>query len=130
MEILRKMSRRLWRKHGDETEMEIRDRIKEVRQSLGLTQVKFAERINISTSHLAGMELGVKTIHDRILRLISSEFNVDEHWLKTGEGEMYYKSSDANLGKMNSLFKSLSPNFQETALAQLAALSDLYNKKI
>jgi transcriptional regulator with XRE-family HTH domain len=109
--------------------MEIIDRIKEVRQSLGLTQVKFAERIAVSTSHLAGMELGVKTIHDRILRLISSEFNVDEHWLKTGEGEMYYKSSNANLGKMNSLFKSLSPNFHETVLAQLKALSDLYNKK-
>jgi transcriptional regulator with XRE-family HTH domain len=108
--------------------MEIRDRLKEIRQNLGLTQVKFAERIAVSTSHLAGMELGVKTINDRILRLISSEFNVDEHWLKTGEGEMYNKSSDANLSKMNSLFKSLSPDFQETALLQLTALSDLYAK--
>jgi transcriptional regulator with XRE-family HTH domain len=108
--------------------MEIRDRVKQVRQTLGMTQVKFAERIAVSTSHLAGMELGVKTINDRILRLISSEFGIDEHWIRTGEGEMYNKSSDANLSKMNSLFKSLSPDFQETALSQLTALSDLYVK--
>jgi transcriptional regulator with XRE-family HTH domain len=105
--------------------IEMRNRIKEVRQNLGLTQVKFAESIAVSTSHLAGMELGVKTINDRILRLISYEFNVDEHWLRTGEGNMYKRSSDANLSKMNILFKSLSPDFQETALAQLAALLDL-----
>jgi hypothetical protein len=39
------------------------------------------------------------------------------------------KEANANLGKLNSLFKPLSPDFQETALAQLEALSDLYNKK-
>ena len=39
--------------------MTINKRIKQVRQTLDLTQIKFANRIAISTSYLAGMELVV-----------------------------------------------------------------------
>lgn len=102
-------------------------RIKQLRQALGLTQSKFAERISISTSYVAEMELGNKKANDRTIRLISTEWGVDEHWLRTGEGTMYYEAAEANLAKVTSLFKSLSPGYQECALNQLNALFDLYN---
>ena len=103
------------------------ERIKQLRQTLGLTQTKFADRIGISTSYVAEMELGNKNVNDRTMRLISTEWGVDEHWLRTGEGEMYYADADMNLAKATSLFKSLPPKFQECALAQLNALAELYN---
>ena len=108
--------------------MSISERIKQVRQTLGFTQNKFAERITVSTSYVAGMELGNKKINERTIRMIITEFKVDEHWLRTGQGSMYHEAADANLAKVTSLFKSLSPQFQECALTQLNALVDLYKE--
>lgn len=102
-------------------------RIKRVRQTIGLTQQKFAERIAISTSYLAEMELGNKQVNNRTLRLIILEFGVDEHWLRTGEGFMFSGESNSRMAIITSLFKSLNPKFQECALKQLNELSDLYN---
>jgi len=105
--------------------MSICKRIKEIRQTLGLTQGKFAERISVSTSYLAGMERGDKKVNDRTIRLISTEFNVSEHWLRTGERSMYDESIEVNIAKVTGLFKSLNPRYQECALTQLNALTDL-----
>lgn len=107
--------------------MSKKDRIKEVRQSLGLTQKKFAERISISTSYINGIECSDKKINDRVIRLISMEFGVSENWLHTGEGKMYNKEEDVSLAKANSLFKSLNPQYREFALTQLDGLVYLQN---
>jgi hypothetical protein len=77
---------------------------------------------------VAEIEIGNKTANDRTMRLISTEFHVDEHWLRTGEGEMYYEAAEANIAQLTSLFKSLSPRFQECALIQLNALAELHGK--
>jgi transcriptional regulator with XRE-family HTH domain len=103
--------------------MSVKDRIKEVRQALKLTQGEFSKRIALSTSHLAGMELGDKKVNDRVIRLISMEFNVSEHWLKTGSGSMYDDEENINIAKIISLYKSLKPMFRECALVQLSALA-------
>jgi transcriptional regulator with XRE-family HTH domain len=105
--------------------MTINDRVRQVRQTLKLTQGEFGKRIAISTSYLAGMELGDKKVNDRTIRLISMEFNISERWLRIGEGSMYNEIADINLAKLTSLFKSLSPSFQECALSQLAVLAEL-----
>lgn len=107
---------------SEEKPMTTKDRIKQVRQKLELTQGEFAKRISILTSYLAGMESGDKKINDRVIRLIGMEYNVSEHWLRTGEGEMHDKKSEPNLVKLTSLFKLLRPSFQECAIAQLDAL--------
>ena len=108
----------------------IGERIKQIRQALSLTQTKFAERIGISTSYVAEMELGKRKVNDRIIRLISTGFDVDEHWLRTGEGVIYYETAEANLAQVTSLFKSLSPPYQECVLIQLNAVADLYKNSI
>lgn len=107
--------------------MPINERTKEVRQTLRLTQSKFAKRIAISTSYLAGIELGDKKANERIIRLISMEFNVSEHWLRTGEGAMFAGGSDAKIAEITSLFNSLTPHFQDCALNQLNELAELNN---
>ena len=106
-------------------DMSTSDRIRQVRQTLGLTQTVFGKRIAISTSYLAGMELGTKKINDRAVRLIAMEYGVDEHWLRTGEGSMYNEQTDVAVIKITSVFKSLKPKYQECALIQINALADL-----
>jgi transcriptional regulator with XRE-family HTH domain len=101
-------------------------RLKQVRKSINFTQKKFSERIAISYNYLAEMELGKKPVNERIIRLVSMEFGIDEYWLRTGEGSMLNDEADAKTSKLISLFKSLNPQYQDCALNQLSELSDLY----
>jgi transcriptional regulator with XRE-family HTH domain len=67
------------------------ERIKAVRQATipKLNQWDFGARIGLSQSQYSAIENGKVRPNDRIIKLISTEFNVNETWLRTGEGEMY-----------------------------------------
>ena len=67
----------------------MKDRIKTLRKDLGLTQEKFAERLNIKRNTLANYEIGRNEPIDAVVSLICREFNVNENWLRTGQGDMY-----------------------------------------
>jgi len=105
--------------------MNINERLKEVRNTIGLTQGVFAKRIGLSTSYIAGMELGDKSINERTIKLMSAEFEVDEHWLRTGEGTMFSGDEGARVIKAVSLFKSMTPSYQDCALKQMEGLAEL-----
>lgn len=72
------------------------ERIKLIRKELGLSQKDFGERINISRGHIAGFETGKSNITERTIRDICREFNINEQWLSTGEGEMYKPQPQIN----------------------------------
>lgn len=65
------------------------DRIKELRKALGLNQTKFGARIGIKQGTVAGYENGTRVPLDTVIVSICREFNVNETWLRTGEGEMF-----------------------------------------
>jgi len=95
---------------------------------MGLTQSNFAKRIAISLSYLAEIEYGNKSASERIIRLISAEFNVDDHWLRTGEGAMFSENVDIQMSNLMSMFKSLDQQFKECALNQMEDLTNLYTQ--
>ena len=65
------------------------ERIALVRKSLGLTQEKFAEQVGLSRNFMWMIESGTRVPSDRTISEICREFNVNETWLRTGEGEMF-----------------------------------------
>lgn len=68
------------------------ERIKYLRKDmLGLTQEKFAEKIGLKRNTIAMYESGDKIPSDRTIKDICREFEIDEDWLRTGEGEMKIK---------------------------------------
>lgn len=69
------------------------DRIKELRKALGLTQQDFSERIGVKRNTVAQYEIGRNPPNDTVITLICREFNVNEEWLRTGEGEMFKPKS-------------------------------------
>jgi transcriptional regulator with XRE-family HTH domain len=69
--------------------MTINERLKEIRTSLGLSQREFSKKIYITQSFYGDIELGKKKLNDRIAQLISTQYNVNRNWLKTGDGEMF-----------------------------------------
>lgn len=70
------------------------DRIKELRKSLGLTQQEFADKLNIKRGAIANYEVGRNIPIDAVISLICKEFNVNEDWLRTGEGEMFQQMTE------------------------------------
>lgn len=65
------------------------DRIKTLRQHLGLTQKDFGERIGVKGNTIATYEIGRNEPIDAVMSLIVREFDVNEVWLRTGAGEMF-----------------------------------------
>lgn len=61
-------------------------RIKKVRIENGLNQEEFGNRICIKKASVSRLESGENNPSDRTVKLICQEFNVNENWLRTGEG--------------------------------------------
>ena len=67
------------------------ERLKKLRKSLDLTQQKFAERLGVKRNTVAQWQLGINALTEQVIISICREFDVNETWLKTGEGEMFIK---------------------------------------
>lgn len=75
------------------------ERIKELRKTLGLNQTEFGEKIGIKQGSIASYESGARTPIDSVILSMCREFNVNETWLRTGEGEMFNElSADEEIG--------------------------------
>lgn len=72
----------------------IGDRIKSVRISENLSQEEFGKRLNLSRSIISCYEKGLREITERSIKDIVREFNIDENWIYTGEGDMYRKMTE------------------------------------
>jgi transcriptional regulator with XRE-family HTH domain len=105
-------------------EMSINKRIVLLRHKLKMTQKNFAQKICISTSFQASIEIEQKKVLDRHIKLIVSAFGVNEAWLRTGEGEMFEKdvTPDYKITETVELFKQLNPFFQDFIMEQLHKL--------
>ena len=81
--------------------MSVGSRIKELRNSLDLTQQKFADRLGIQRGIIGKYEVDVSAPSDAVISLICREFNVREAWLRDGEGEMFHSKPRAEeLGEL------------------------------
>ena len=67
----------------------MKDRFKELRKVLGMTQQEFADRLAVSRNNIAGYEVGKSAPSESVIRLVCKEFSVNEEWLRTGSGEMF-----------------------------------------
>ena len=67
----------------------MKERLKELRKALGLTQQEFADRLHIKRTNIGNYEVGVSLPTDSVIALICREFNVSEEWLRNGTGEMF-----------------------------------------
>lgn len=77
------------------------ERIKKIRKEVGLTQQEFAEAIKVKRNTVATYEMGRSIPSDAAISLICRAFDVNEEWLRTGEGEMFIeKTKDEQIAEM------------------------------
>ena len=70
------------------------ERIKDERNSLGLTLEKFGEKLGVTKTAISRIEKGERSLTEQMTKSICREFSVDYMWLTTGEGEMFVESDD------------------------------------
>jgi transcriptional regulator with XRE-family HTH domain len=106
------------------------ERIKEIRISLGISQREFAKRIYITQSFYGDIELGKKNINDRIIQLISTQFNVNKEWIKTGEGEIFSSPPpDIRRERLIEIYNQLPEWLQDCLIEQSNLLLKKYKKQ-
>ncbi|MFR1401295.1 MAG: helix-turn-helix domain-containing protein [Faecalimonas umbilicata] len=64
-------------------------RLKELRHVLKISQTEFGKRIGLKQSSIAGYETGSQKPLNTVIASICKEFNVNEQWLRTGNGPMF-----------------------------------------
>lgn len=87
----------------------MKNRIKQIRKDYKLTQVEFGERIGVKGNTVTGYETGLRNPTDAIIISICREFNVNEHWLRTGEGIKYNPKEDETAFLVSELLEENNP---------------------
>lgn len=59
-----------------------------IKKAFKETQQTFGNRLNVSKSTIEAIEYGRREATDRIIADICREYNANETWLRSGEGEM------------------------------------------
>lgn len=67
----------------------MKDRIRQIRTYLGLTQQEFADKLGISHESVGAYEIGRNEPTDDVISLICRAFDINEEWLRTGKGDMF-----------------------------------------
>jgi HTH-type transcriptional regulator/antitoxin PezA len=104
----------------------LKDRIKKIRKEFDLTQQKFADRIGVKQNTVAQYEMGRNVPIDSVITLICREFNVNENWLRTGEGDMFVeRTRDEQIASfVGSLQANADDSFKKRFISMLSALDD------
>ncbi len=102
------------------------DRFKELRKELNVTQQEFADKLKISRNFVAQIEMGSKVPSDRTIDDVCREFNVNEEWLRTGNGDMFVPGiKDKQISAMLAdVMKSGEDSFRHRLVSALARLDD------
>lgn len=118
--------------------MELHERIKELRKNyLHMSQTDFGERLGVSRSVINNIERNVLARPDQklsLMKLICSEFNVNEEWLLNGTEPMFvqpdtfsldqfvrdHQGTDLEIEIMKAYFE-LDPDIRKTVLEHFKA---------
>ena len=119
----------------------LKERIKKLRKELSMTQAEFAQKIGTSQNVLANYEIGRRNPSNSVINNISKTFDVNEEWLRTGEGKMFievpeediyskaaasvFKENDATAIEGLKLYYSLSPEAKKAVRNYILQLADM-----
>lgn len=72
----------------------MKERLKQLRKVLDLNQKSFGEPLHLSGNGISNYEQGARPLTDRTIADICRVYNVNEEWLRTGNGEMFSSGSN------------------------------------
>lgn len=105
---------------------DLNKRISYLIEQLGIKKTTFADRLNVSQPYISQLCAGTSNPSDRTISDICREFNVNEEWLRTGQGEMFkpLSRSETIAGFAGELLKTEEDSFKRRLIELLAELDD------
>lgn len=83
------------------------ERIKELRKELGLSGEKFGNKIGLTRMAISNLENNKYNLTEQTIISICREFNVNEDWLRTGNGNMFNPVDSISLDELASTLDPL-----------------------
>ena len=71
----------------------IHTRLKNVRKALRYKQRDIAKLLGVGQGYISPLERGIRQPSELLVKAYCAIFNVNEDWLKTGEGDMFKKGA-------------------------------------
>lgn len=106
--------------------MERYEQMKVIRQAVGLTQREFGRRVGVTRDAIAAIETGrVERIQDVFFEHVCEVYRVNSKWLESGQEPVLIDEAEELYQKAVTLFASLNPAYQKSALQQIQILLDL-----
>jgi len=104
----------------------LNERLKQLRTVLGLSQEAFGETVGVTKAAISRIESGINSLSDRMILSIVTQHNVNERWLRTGEGDMFIElSKDEQIDDfIGNLLSSEEDSFKRRLISGLAALDE------
>lgn len=104
----------------------MKERIKELRKTLGLTLESFGDKVGVGKSTISRIENGTNGLTEQMILSICREFNVNEEWLRTGTGEMFKDMTldEEIISFIGEIQWDASSTFKKRFISAIAKLSD------
>lgn len=100
------------------------ERVREVRRAKGLTMRQFGDKIGVGGSTISDIENGRRSLNRQNLLAICREFNVNEDWLRTGEGSMFVEpDEDEEISRFLGDILSGQPDFRRRLISVLSRMT-------
>lgn len=72
----------------------MKDRIKQLRMTLNMTQAQFGEKLGVGRGVIVNVELGRAKAKKLLTGHMCDVFGVDPNWLYTGQGKMFLDTDE------------------------------------
>lgn len=102
------------------------ERIRQLRKSLGLTLEEFGAGVGVGKAAISKIERGENNLSDQMFKSICREWNVNEEWLRTGEGEMFVElTRDEQIASfIGSIQANVDDSFKKSFILMLSSLDE------
>lgn len=81
------------------------ERIRYLREKIGLSRAAFGQKIGVSGDVINNLERGRVEIKEPMIKLICFEFSINEEWLRTGSGEIKVKNPSDTMEQLKKEFR-------------------------
>jgi transcriptional regulator with XRE-family HTH domain len=78
----------------------LNSRVKLLRKELHMSQETFGMRLGVTGAGISKIESGQRNLTEQMLILICREFDINEKWLRYGEGEIFRKKLSSGMEQL------------------------------
>lgn len=78
----------------------MKERLRQIRKTLGLSQDLFAKQLGITGGTVSLLEKGQRNFTKQMIKSICREFDVEYAWFTTGEGEMFINAPETAMDEL------------------------------